>query len=131
MISPHQYEIMKSRLGKKDADATLRSVGEEPPRESKLHDKIMEHCNAQWPRWKFIRARMDRKSTIGVGVHDFTIFMPGEKVLCVECKKPGGKLDKDQNIWAHEMAKNEHKVHVVTSYNEFTDVLQRLKEGKP
>ena len=31
--------------------------------ESKLHADIVKFCDSQWPRWKYIRARMDKKST--------------------------------------------------------------------
>jgi hypothetical protein len=33
-------------------------------REIPLHNRIMEHCDKQWPKWKYIRARSDQPSTI-------------------------------------------------------------------
>jgi len=71
-----------------EGDQELAREARQP--EVKLHEKIIAHCESQWPRWKFIHARTDRRSTIAVGCQDFTIFMPGG-VLCVECKKVGAE----------------------------------------
>lgn len=91
--------------------------------ESKLHQSIIGYCESQWPKWKFIRCRMDKPSTIAKGAQDFTIFLPNGRTLCVECKKKDGKLDADQLGWAHEMQKNHHTVHVVRSFEEFLNLL--------
>ena len=92
-------------------------------KESELHEQIVNHCNSQWPRWRFIHCRMDMKSTIALGAQDFTIFMPKGRTLCVECKKKDGKLDSNQIGWANEMNKNDHAVHVVRSFEEFLALL--------
>ena len=39
---------------------------------------------------------MDMPSTIPVGFPDFTIFMPGRRVVFLECKRPGGKATTEQ-----------------------------------
>ena len=92
-------------------------------KEGDLHDKIIEHCNRQFPRWKYIHSRMDKRSTIAVGAQDFTIFMPDGKILCIECKAKGGKLDDDQLIWRKEMEMLGHTVNVVWSFDEFLKLL--------
>ncbi len=87
-----------------------------------LHEKIVDWCNSQWPRWKCIHARTDKKSTIGEGVHDFTIFAPGGRTLCIECKMPGKKPTEAQQVWATELSMLGHMVYVVTTFQEFLDL---------
>lgn len=118
-ISPSDYLAMKARLEKPMAS---QSAGEPVDREGKLHEDIIKFCGDQWPRWKIIHARMDKRSTIAVGAQDFTIFRPGG-VLLVECKKKGGKLDPDQQIWRKEMEMIGHTVHIVWSMNDFEKLL--------
>lgn len=91
-------------------------------REIDLHLEIIRFCDAQWPRWKVIRARSDIRSTIAVGAQDFTIFAPG-RVLCIECKGPGGKLSAEQLAWALEMQKLGHTVHLVESFEQFLKLI--------
>lgn len=93
-------------------------------KESHLHDQIIAYCNAQWPRWKYIRARMDKRSTIGVGVHDITIFADDGKVFLIECKRPKQKLTQEQCVWVRELAKLGHTVHTVHDFDEFLKVVQ-------
>jgi len=93
-----------------------------------LHNKILEYCDSQWPRWKYIHANPSTKSTIGVGVHDITIFMTGNfdkqpRVLCVECKTRTGKLSVEQLAWDYEMQLVGFKVHVIRSFEEFLKLL--------
>ena len=95
--------------------------------ESKLHGQIINHCDAQWPPWKYIRARMDKRSTIGNGVHDFTIFAPG-RVICVECKARNEKLRDDQQIWKKELEMLGIEVHVVRNTEEFLQVVKQYCE---
>ena len=95
-----------------------RAIKAKVEREIELHKQIMAWCDAQWPRWKYIRARSDQPSTIAVGCQDFTIFGPG-KVLCVECKRAGAKQDHEQLCWATEMRMLGHTVFVVHSMEEF------------
>lgn len=108
------------------ADGSLRDISRaikaKIERELDLHDQIIRYCNAQWPKWKYIHARTDKRSTIAAGCQDFTIFAPG-RVLCIEVKRPGGKLDPDQQGWAKEMQMLGHTVHTVRSMDEFIALL--------
>ena len=106
-----QFERMKAR--------TQQALIKAEPKEAELHAKIRDYCKAQWPRWKYIECRMDKRSTIATGANDFTIFMPHGGVLCVECKRKGQKLDKDQMSWAKEMEILNHRVFLVHSMDEF------------
>jgi hypothetical protein len=84
-----------------------------------LHEKIMRHCETEFPRWKYIHARTDQRSTIAVGVADFTIFLPGGKVVCLEVKSATGKLSEAQLAWSKEMEMLGHTVHVVRTMEDF------------
>jgi hypothetical protein len=95
------------------------------PVEIPLHKDIIKFCDSQRPRWKYIHARTDRESTIAEGAQDFTIFMPGARVLCVECKSKTGKLDPAQVVWAHEMRTNGFTVEVVRSMADFMAVINK------
>ena len=71
-------QFMEMELRMKRGSKSLQSATPTEPANSSqpervLHDKIISYCNLQWPRWKFIHARTDQPSTIGVGVCDFTI----------------------------------------------------------
>lgn len=84
-----------------------------------LHEEIVSYCDSQRPRWKYIHARTDKKSTIGVGVCDFVLFLPNGKTACIECKSKTGKLSEAQLIWKKEMEMLGHTVHVIRSFQEF------------
>jgi len=104
-----------SALGRKLKDGVARELA--------LHDEIIAHCRQQWPPWKYIRANPVEASTIAKGCQDFTIFLPGGRLLCVECKRADGKLSDDQQIWAKELIMLGHQVHVVRSMDEFLKVV--------
>lgn len=88
-----------------------------------LHHDIIKYCRAQYPPWKYIHSRPDKRSTIATGCHDFTIFLPGGRVLCFECKDATGKLDSDQLIWRKELELLGHTVHIVRSMRDFFALL--------
>ena len=93
-------------------------------RERDLHDDIIDYCNNQWPRWLYIHARMDKRSTIAVGANDFTIFASGGRTFCIECKRKNEKLDPDQLIWQKEMEMLGHRVFVCRNMDEFREVVK-------
>jgi len=93
--------------------------------EGKLHEQIMDWCDTQWPRVKYIHARMDQRSCIAVGAQDFTLFLPNGRTLCVECKAKSKKLEPDQRNWHKEMAMVGHKVHTVWSFEDFKSLLNK------
>lgn len=62
-------------------------------------------------RLPYIRARSDRPSTIGVGVHDFTVFY-GNRSLCIEFKD-AAPLTKKQVQWITDMKAVGSTVHVI------------------
>jgi hypothetical protein len=126
-MSSAEYQAyqMRHRDASEGDQELRREAGKRDP-EKTLHDEIIAHCDKQWPRWKYIHSRMDKPSTIQEGCQDFTIFMPG-RVLCVECKRVGGKLSLEQNIWIAEMKQVGVTVHVIETFEEF---LKLTKEPK-
>jgi hypothetical protein len=95
--------------------------------ERRLHDQIIDYCARQWPPWPCIHARMDRRSTIAIGCHDFTIFAPG-RVICIECKRVGGKMTTEQIGWAFQMQKVGFIVQIVHTFDEFLTIV-KVKGG--
>jgi hypothetical protein len=97
--------------------------------ERKLHEAIIAHCDKQSPRWKYIHARMDKPSTIGLGAPDFVIFVPPNsemhrRVFCIECKRKGQKPTPEQLAWHKEMEMLGHRVHVVFSMEQFLEIVK-------
>src|SRR5579884_1275692 len=131
-IPTAQFEAMVARMKKNPvrdgASSTETTTGTDRAneRESVLHARIMEYCDSQWPRWKFIHARMDERSTIAVGAPDFTIFIPGGKTLCIECKRKGQKPTVQQSAWRMEMNRIGHDIKLITSMDEFMDVVKGM-----
>ena len=117
------YLTMEARLRSKGV--TQAASSHKPvEREVPLHDKIIKHCNSQWPVWKFRHARTDKRTTEEVGVEDFTIFLPDGKTLHVECKARDEKQTKEQLIWAKQLEMLGHQVFVIRSMEEFLDVVK-------
>jgi hypothetical protein len=120
--TPAQLQAYEMRQRKPTSEGD-QELAREAGKESDLHDKIVEFCEQQWPRWKYIHARMDQRSTIAVGCQDFTIFAPG-RVLCVECKRVGGKLSLEQMAWHLEMERVGHRVHVIETFEQFLKLIR-------
>ena len=124
-LDPAHFQAMASRVatnrGVKRAEAAMDAV----ERESDLRDDILQYCRGKWPQWPVITARTDKRSTIGVGVHDVTVFMPEGRVLCLELKRKGGKLSTEQRGWALQMEQCGHTVHECRSMSEFLKIVNR------
>jgi hypothetical protein len=97
--------------------------------ELKLHDEIIAWCNRQSPRIKYIHARTDRRSTIATGAHDFTIFFPNGKTICIEVKSKTGKLSTEQLAWRAEMKRLSHVIFVVRAFGEFECIADAAMKG--
>jgi len=119
-ITTFQLEQMQARLRRPVTPA-------EPPLEKKLHREIMDHCDKQWPRWKYIHSRMDKSTRNEIGVPDFVIALPNHRTFFVEAKRPGEKPTLAQAGWHAEMAKLGHTVHVVHDLTEFLKAIETTK----
>lgn len=126
-ISPGELLAMEMRVAqnrKRGPAARVEDARERQSdpvdRESKLHEAIMGDCDTMqpWP-WPYIRARMDKRSTIGNGVHDLTVFGPFPLCILVEAKARDEKQKPDQLIWAAKLARQGWIVHVVRSKPEW------------
>jgi VRR-NUC domain len=95
-----------------------------PQRESMLQRLIITWCASQWPRWKCIHARTDKRSTLDAGTPDFVIFGPNKKCLIIECKTLTGKISTEQGGWIAEMAMIQWPVLIVRSYEEFLEIVK-------
>jgi len=123
-ITPEQLRAMELRLYGESGKKTPIGPPEGENRyavsdELKLHDDIIAFCNSQSPRWKYIHARTDQKSTIAKGACDFVIFLPNGRFVCIECKSRTGKWSTDQLAWKMEMERIGHTVHECRSMQEF------------
>ena len=114
----HEAKMTKA-FKKSNPEAASRETGK-----GGLHEQIMDYCNAQWPRWRYIHSRTDQKSTVAVGAPDFVLFLPGGRTVLIECKAKGGKFSNEQLAWAKELSVLGHGVHVVFSLEEFKRVVE-------
>ena len=118
-MTPQQVIAHEERMARGKKAAVAAGAAEIETGRDGLHQQIMDFCNSQWPRWKFIHSRTDQKSTVEIGSHDFTIFLPSGRWLLIECKAKHGKLSPGQRVWAYELAALGHVVYVVYSLGEF------------
>lgn len=119
-ITRFQFEQMQVRLG--HPPRTLP-----PPLEKELHREIMDHCDKQWPRWKYIHSRTDKRTRNEEGVPDFIIALPLARTLYVEAKRPGEKPSLAQRNWHAEMAKLGHAVFIVHNFPEFLAAVETAR----
>lgn len=72
----------------------------------------------------FNRARMDKKTTVRVGMFDFTVYLPSGKFLAVEAKAPGGGLSIFQRkLFTEFWEKTGQVVHIVQDLAGFQKLL--------
>ena len=127
-ISKFQFEQMQARLNRPDpapdAPDHLRP-------ESALHQQVKELCQGQWPRWKFVHARMDRATPRDqTGVCDFVLCLPDRVTVYLELKRPGEKNSLAQRDWMAEMARLGHEVHVAHDLAEVRAAIQKERVGQ-
>ncbi len=67
---------------------------------------------------------MDRRSTVAVGTPDFAIFMDRGKIVCLECKRPGGKATRKQ---LETIAHLKHLGHVAAVVDSWEDAETLLR----
>jgi len=72
----------------------------------------------------FSRARMDKKTSVRVGMFDFTIYLPNGKYLAVEAKVSGGRLSYFQRkLFTEFWEKTGHVVHIIINLETFRQLL--------
>jgi hypothetical protein len=74
---------------------------------------------------QYIHARMDKKTGIGVGVFDFTVWAAGR--LCfVEFKAEKGRLSPEQKEFLARQIANNTPALVAHSYEDAVDFIKRV-----
>lgn len=72
----------------------------------------------------FTRARMDKRTSVRVGMFDFTIYLPNGKYLAVEVKVADGRLSIFQRKLFQEFwDKTGQVVHIVLNLEQFRQLL--------
>lgn len=104
------------------AELYARRAGYKPAQmEKDLQQEIADYCKRQ--KWPFMRHSMAHRVWGTLGWPDFTILLPGRKLMLAECKRKGQKLRVEQE-GISKMAKIVgHEIHVITSFDEFMSVL--------
>lgn len=97
-------------------------------KDARLEEALAQECLSHLRRefegqYHVIRANPRRRSTIGPGVQDLTIFLP-QGVLLVELKSSTGRLDPEQRAHHELMQKLGWFVHVVRSYDHFVELVR-------
>jgi len=103
-------------------DLGRESNGGRVRRESDLHRMIGAECGRKG--LVVFHGRMDRASGRTPGEPDFTILLPGGRVLLVECKRPaGGRVSVEQQTVGVRASLLGHRVHLVTDFVQFRNLL--------
>jgi VRR-NUC domain len=123
-ISQADYLAMLARLDRNPLRDAKPSPGVE--RERQLHEQIIEFC--RFKGWLVIHSRMDRPSTVRVGVADFVICADGGQTYLVECKRAGSKLRPEQAAW---LAQARHLGHCAAVVRSMSDFLELIRSSEP
>ena len=119
------YEAKTTKAFKKsNPEAASRETGK-----GGLQQKIMDWCDAQWPKWVYDFPRTDLKSTLPLGRHDATIWGPFPRCYLIETKAKGGKLSEDQRIWITRMKAIKWEVRVIFSIEDFIEFTKTYQLG--
>ena len=97
--------------------------------EKELQSEIRRHLSFKRAsgECEFINPAMCRKSELPIGWPDFSIFLPGGRVLLVECKTATGKLRPEQTETKSRMDAIGHEVHIVRKIEEFLAVFRSFQ----
>ena len=92
------------------------------PREKDLHRLIIAECTRRG--WDPFHASTHKRSTLTRGAPDFIIAASEGRTFYIEVKLPGGKLREEQRKVAFNLSKNGHEPYLVTSFDEFLEVIK-------
>lgn len=92
-------------------------------READLHEQIEGQCRLMG--YFYVHARMDRPTTVGIGVPDFVIALPSGKTLWIECKAKSKKLTTEQAAAQAWLRKAGHVAETVWTFSEFMAIVDQ------
>lgn len=98
------------------------NVKTKPVRESEIHKQISQECHRRG--LLAFHGAMHKKSARTPGEPDYTVLLPGGRVLLVEVKTASGNLSEAQERVAARAWQLGHKVHVVRKFEEFRDLVK-------
>ena len=116
-IARRSGKVSVSGEGTKAGDA--RDKSRDALYEKELHDFIVEECKKR--RWLPFHNFWGEKSVRTPGEMDFEIWAPG-RVILIECKAKGKKLDGDQRDIHHWLNSMGHMVHVAYSKEQILNI---------
>ncbi len=90
--------------------------------EADLHERIEAYCKGKG--WLVVHSRMDRPSTVAVGMTDFVIAADGGRVFWVECKRKGSKPTPAQLGTIAWLQKLGHKSAICWSMEDFVKLVR-------
>jgi hypothetical protein len=100
-------------------------VKTKPVRESEIHKQISQECHRRG--LLAFHGAMHKKSARTPGEPDYTVLLPGGKVLLVEVKTSNGNLSEAQERVAGHAWQLGHTVHVVRRFEEFHDLVRKFE----
>jgi len=127
LIPPHWIERLpleeRQRLGVAGFTPEVRAGKDQRRQEDELQKHMASLLDQRGIF--FSRARMDKKTTVRVGMFDFTIYLPSGRFLAVEAKAPGGSLSIFQRkVFTEFWEKTGQVVHIVSDFEAFRQLLQ-------
>jgi len=94
-------------------------------KEKLLQGEIRDECKRRG--WIALTGSMAQRTLRTLGEPDFTIVASEGRVFLVECKTKTGKLSIEQLALAKQAACLGHTIHVVRSFVEFIELVDRQK----
>jgi len=100
--------------------------GQSPPLEKNLHRQIMDYCDAQWPRWKYIHSRMDKSTATNPACRISPSSCPKIKKTRHRSQTARRETFPRTTDWHAEMDRLDHTVHLVYSFDDFLSILRDI-----
>ncbi len=122
-ISRQQYAEMLSR-GQRNwkRDHPQSACPDAVEHESDLHTQIEDELKRRG--WYYVHSRMDKPSTVAVGVPDFCIAADGGRAFFIEAKGRRTKVTPKQAGALLMLGNLGHKAALVRSFTEFLEVVK-------
>lgn len=121
-ISRADYLAMVARLERAAGNAPSAKTSAVSS-ERELHDMIEAECRARG--WYYVRSRMDRPTTVGVGAPDFVIAADDGRTFWIEAKAGRNKPTIEQLGVRAALLKLGHTHAIVRSIDEFLAVVSK------